>query len=148
MPDKSPILVPFNLTQNDGNITAADGTASTFSDIWKYRVPNGTGIVLQAGDQLSVYLYASGESGVSNTYVRLEVRDPAEEAVRLVFGPALYNRVREFTNRNTIARLGVPEPVKVFERQWIVLVAYDTGGTITNADSYFNLLTSKVAVPL
>lgn len=151
MVDKKPELVPFHITDADGNITdGSDGTTGVWGDVWKYQIPQGTGIILQAGDQLSIYLADDAtptEVGRYDCYVKLEVRDPAEQDITLVLGPALYNGLREFQNRNTITRLGNPEPVKVYPRQWIVIAAKDVG-TIDVSECYFDLLTSKVAVPL
>lgn len=144
----TPELAPFHITQSDGNITSSNGTANTNSDIWVYEVPLGTGIIIQAGDQLSAYLKdASAECGGYDCYVTIEVRDPSGLSVEQVFGPALYARVKEFQDRNKIAKLGVPEPVKVYPRQKIVVVVKDNG-TVTVANCYFDLFTSKVAHPL
>lgn len=144
-------LTPFHITDSDGNITDGTATQTTgvWGDIWKYQVPQGTGIILQAGDQLSVYLAddSTTEVGRYDCYVKLVVRDPSEQDEKLIFGPALYNRIREFQDRNTMARIGPPQPIKVYPRQWIAIVAKDVG-TIEVAHSYFDLLTSKVAVPL
>lgn len=142
-------LAPFHINQDDGNITEADGVAATWSDIWKYRVPQGCGIVLQAGDQLSCYLEDTAplEVGNDDCYVKIEVRDPSEQDVKLAFGPAVYQKVKEFQDRKSIAKLVLVAPLKVLARQWIVLVAKD-GVVIDASDSHFDLLTSKVAVPL
>jgi len=147
MPEKEPVLAPFLLTHNDGNITAANGVAGLWSDIWAYRVPNGVGIVLQASDIISMYLDDGAEIGRYVEYVRIEVRDPSQESTRLVYGPAIYDRVREFQDRNTVARLGLPEQVKVYARQWIVFMNLDAVG-VTVATCLLTLQTSKVAIPL
>ncbi len=147
MPEKEPVLAPFLLTHNDGNITAVNGVANLWSDLWAYRVPNGVGIVLQAADVISMYLDDGAEIGRYVEYVRIEVRDPSQESTRLVYGPALYDRVREFQDRNTVARLGLPEPVKVYARQWIVFMVLDDA-IVTVATCLLTLQTSKVAIPL
>ena len=138
---------PFTLTKGDGNVTAVNGVANLWSDIWSYRVPNGVGIVLQAADIISMYLDDGAEIGRYTSYVRIEVRDPSQESTRLIFGPAIYDRVREFQDRNTVARIGVPEPVKVYARQFIVFMALDDA-IITVATSLLTLQTSKVAIPI
>ncbi len=148
MPEKQPVLAPFLLTHNDGNVTAANGVANLWSDIWSYRVPNGVGIVLQAADAISMYLDDGAEIGRFVSYVRIEVRDPAQESTRLVYGPAIYDRVREFQDRNTLARLAVPEPVKVYARQFIVFMALDDAVITTAATCLLTLQTSKVAIPI
>ena len=143
-------LIPFHITDNDGNITdGSDGTTGVWGDVWKYQVPQGTGIILQSGDWFSVFLSddtSPTEVGRYDCYVKIVVRDPSEQDEHLVFGPALYNRIREFQNRNTIARLA-GATVKVYPRQWIIIAAKDVG-TIDVSECYFDLLTSKVSVPL
>jgi len=144
-----PKLAPFHINQADGNITEVDGIAATWSDIWTYEVPLGGGIIFQAGDTIAAYLEdtAPAEVGAYDCYVKLEVRDPSGLSILQVFGPSLYNQIKEFSNRNTIARLGVSEPVKVYPRQKIVLCAKDAV-VIDASDSYFDLFTSKVGIPL
>jgi hypothetical protein len=140
-------LEPFHITKADGNITAAASTATLWSDIWKYQVPQGTGIVLQAGDTFSAYLDDGAEIGLYDGYVKIEVRDSSEQDRVLCFGPAVYAKIREFQNRTTMARLSVAAPTKVYPRQWIVIMLKD-GGTSVPADCYFDLFTSKAGVPI
>jgi len=141
-------LAPFHITRADGNITEADGTADLWSDIWKYTCPKGSGLLLQAGDALSAYLEdAAAEVGNYDCFIKVEVRDPSGQDVVLLYGPALYIKSKEFQNRNTIARLAMPAPVKLYPRQTLVICVKDNGA-IDASDSYFDLFTSKVAVPL
>jgi|GEM_PF-3261602 len=151
-PRGTPKLAPFRLNQRDGNVTAAIGVADLWSDVWTYEVPQGTGIVLQAGDTLSAFLATAPATEVVDpelNHVRVEVRDPSGLSIDQVFGPALYLRVQEFVNRNTIARLGVSAPVKVYPRQRIVICVLSPQIVAVAADaSYFDLHTSKVGTPL
>jgi len=142
-------LEVFHITQSDGNITAGNGTANLWSDIWKYQVPQGVGLILQAGDTLSAYLAAAGPTEISKylSYVKLEVRDPSEQDIVRVYGPALYQKLVEFQDRTLLARLNVLKPEKVYSRQWIVLSLKSTSTTLA-ALSYFDLVTSKAAVPI
>ena len=147
MAEKEPVLAPFLLTHNDGNVTGVNGVANLWSDLWSYRVPNGVGIVLQAADIISMYLDDGAEIGRYTEYVRIEIRDPSQESTKLIFGPAIYDRVREFADRNTVARIGVPAPVKVYARQFIVFMVLDDA-IVTVATSLLTLQTSKVAIPI
>lgn len=149
MVEKAAVLAPFVITDSDGNITdgASPLTTGVWGDVWKYQVPQGTGIILQAGDQFSLYLDDGAEVGQTDCWVKVEVRDPSEQDKTLIFGPTLYKRAREFQDRNTIAKLQLAKPIKVYPRQWIAVVAKDTGA-ITVGTCYFHLMTSKVAVPL
>lgn len=144
-------MAPFHITDADGNITdGSDGTTGVWGDVWKYQVPQGTGIILQAGDQFSLRLNDDAtptECGRYDCYVKLVVRDPSEQDEKLILGPCLYNKLREFQDRNTVAKLQLAGPVKVYPRQWIAIAAKDVG-TIDVSECYFDLLTSKVSVPL
>lgn len=148
---EAPVLAPFILTNSDGSITAgSDGSTGVWGDVWKYQVPQGTGIILQAGDEFSLFLSDDAvptEVGRYDCYVKIEVRDPAEQDNVLAFGPALYNRVRELQDRNKIAKLAIAQPIKIYPRQWLAIVAKDVG-TIDVSECYFVLKTSKVAIRL
>ena len=50
------IIEPFHLTNDDGNITEADGSAAAWADIWKLQVPRGNEMILAAGDTFSAYV--------------------------------------------------------------------------------------------
>lgn len=152
MVEKVAVLAPFHMSQLDGNITlgAAVLTTGVWGDIWRYQVPQGTGIVLQAGDTFSLRIDDDAigtEVGTTDCYVKIEVRDPGQNDNILIWGPNLYLKCREFEDRNKIARLQLAKPVKVYPRQWIAIAAKDVG-TVDTSECYFDLLTSKVAVPL
>ena len=150
MAEKAAVLAPFVITDSDGNITdgASPLTTGVWGDIWKYQVPQGTGIILQAGDQFSLYAADAGaECGTTDCFIKVEVRDPSEQDKTLILGPAIYVKLREFQNRNTISKLQLGKPIKVYPRQWIAISAKDTGAIVV-ANCYFSLMTSKVAVPL
>jgi len=138
------VETPFHLTNSEAGITEADGTASTWSDIWKYQVPPGMGIKLTSSDQISVYLEdsAPAEVGSSTCRVRVQVRNAAETDNDGVYGPSLYLLSKEFQERPKVARLSVGERI-VSAREFIVLQAYDDG-TIDASDSYFDILTTRI----
>lgn len=139
----TPIDEPFHLTDNDPNITETDGTANTWSDLWKYQVPVGTALRLAADNTFAAYIEdASAEIGNSDAQVRIRVRDPAETENIVVYGPALYLKSKEFQDRPLKAHLGVQEYI-VRERHWLVFECKDNG-TIDASDSYFELLTSRI----
>ena len=145
---EAPTKVPFTLTQDDGNITEADGTANLWSDLWKYQVPEGTGIILETGNTFACYLEdAAAEIGDDTGYVKIEHRDPSGQDKVNVFGAAIYLRVKDFQSQYKIAKLRLDKPVMVYPKQWLVVMAYDDGA-IDASDSYFELKTSKVASPL
>ena len=143
MPDM--ITEPFHLTSSDPNNTAADGTASAWSDIWKYQVPRGTTIVLSRGDTFSAYLEdtAPAEIGDLDSKVQILIRDPGEAADRLVYGPAPYIRSKEQQDQDLMGRLRLTEPLTIPPRYWIVIQAYD-GVAIDASDSFYDLYCRRV----
>jgi hypothetical protein len=143
-----PLDEPFDLTDQDANITKANATAATWSDLYKYQVPVGVGHVLQAGHTFSIYLMnTSSTVNAATDLVKIEVRDSSEQDKRTVYGPAIYQRVQEFQDRNKIARLNVSAPVPVLERQWIVVMVKGATAPGT-ANSYFDLAINRVRQPL
>lgn len=135
---------PFHLTNSDPNVTEADGTQDVFSDIWKYQVPIGVTHVLKSEHRFSAYLEdASAEVGNSTCRIQLEVRDPAEQDSRVVLGPALYLRAKEFQDMTKMLTLQVGEDMVVSERYWIVIMVRDDGA-IDASDSYFDLFVSRM----
>ena len=141
--------IPFHLTQADGNITKANGVANTWSDIFKYQVPQNTEVLLQPGDLFSAYLKdtSPAECGEDTCYVKIEVRDPSENDHELVFGAAIYKRIKEFQDGNEMAKIAITIARRVLPRQWIVIVIKDDA-VVNYATSYFDLFTSMIAVPL
>jgi hypothetical protein len=143
-----PLDEPFDLTNQDANITQANATAAAWSDLFKYQVPVGVGHVLQAGHTFSLYLMnTSSTANAATDLVKIEVRDSSEQDKRTVYGPAIYGRVGEFADRNKIARLNVSAPVPVLERQWIVVMVKGATAAGT-ASSYFDLAINRVRQPL
>lgn len=123
----------------------ADGTASTWSDIWKYQVPTGQAHILKAGHRLAAYLEDSSpaEVGSGTCRIRIVVRDQSEMDEKSIYGPALYIASKEFQDDDLMARLGVPQDVVVEEKFFIVIQVNDDA-TIDESDSYFKLETVRV----
>ena len=142
-----PIQEPFHLTASDPGNTAADGTANTWSDIWKFQVPRGTHIVLSRGNTFACFLEddSPAEIGDLDSKIRIVIRDPGESSDRLVFGPALYKHSKEFQDKDLMARLRIPEAVHVPSRYWIVIQGYD-GAVIDASDSDYDLYCHRIRV--
>jgi hypothetical protein len=144
----TPKAEPFTISSADtGLIPAAnraDGTASVWSDIWKLQVPAGQMLVISPDDELSAYLEdASAEVGNNTARVRIAILDTSGHDQRIVYGPVAYVTVKEFQDRRKIARLRIPEPVKVYEEQFIAIQVYDDGA-IDESDSAFQLSAVRV----
>lgn len=142
---------PYHITDEEPTgLTKADGVAATWSDIWKLRVPQNVGIVISAGDTLSMYLEDSSPAECAqdgSCAVRVEIRDASEQHREIVMGDVIYNKVRDFQDKNKIFKFTNPKPIKVHERQWLVIMAKDDG-TIDESDSYFDMLVTRIAETL
>lgn len=131
-------LRPFHLTDDNPQITEADGTADVFSDLWKYQVPGGTEVVVEPGDTFFAYLEDTSPAEVGDSTARIEivVRDPAEQDNDTIYGPALYLRSKEKQDRQKMAK--IRRSITVPGDHFIVIRARDDG-TIDASDSYFEL---------
>lgn len=136
---------PFHLTDADANVSGANTTAATWSDMFKYQVPQGVVHLLKPEHTISAYLKdASLEITAPDAQIKIEVRDPAEQDKVVVFGPAMYQRVKEFQDKTKMAHLAVPtagHPVRA--RDWIVIMVKDDAAVIA-ATSYFDLLINRI----
>ena len=135
---------------NSGDTTAipaanrANGTASTWSDIWKYQVPTGQAHILKPGHHFSLYLYdASGECTAGKGRVRIVVRDQSEQDEKSVFGPALYETCKNFNDVTKMATLGLQNDLVVEEKFLIVFQIYEDEAA-TESSSYFKLETIRI----
>lgn len=140
-----PVEEKWSLTQlQTADITEADGTAAKWSDIWKYQVPTGIGHVLLPEHTFSAYLEdVAAQVGNGTCRLRIEVRDASEQDSKVVFGPALYVSVKDFSDVNKMAKLNLNGPIVVTERMYIVIVVNDDGA-IDASDSYFELATARI----
>ena len=139
---------PFVLESLDTTLipsaNRADGTASTWSTIWKFQVPNGQKMVLGPDDYFSTYLEdASAEVGNNTCRVRIRVTDTSESDVKTPVTPVLYVNVKEFQDRRKKFRLRVPTPVEVPENYFILVEVYDDGA-IDESDSAFELSMTRI----
>lgn len=123
----------------------ADGTASVWSDVWKYQVPVGQAHILKPGHRLAFYLKdtTTAEVGSGTCRIRIEVRDQSESDRSVIFGPALYASLKEFQQDDKMARLSLQKDIVVGERFFIVVVGYDDAA-LDESISYFKMETIRV----
>lgn len=137
---------PFRLTQADPVISAANGVASRWSDVWKYQVPIGVKLLILPTHTFGCYLRdtSPAEVGDSTCRVKIEKRDPAEGSVICLYGADLYVASKEFQDQSKLARMKVPGGgITIDEREFLVISAYDDA-TIAYATSYFEMHIAKV----
>lgn len=143
----------FRLVDTDANITEDSTFGTTWRDTWKYRVPQHTHIILQKGDRFSLYAedsadaeYIAPDGTNAGALVRIEARDPSEQNVTNIYGPANYVSSTEFQQVSKMAKLDLDEPVDVGPRSWIVFMTKDHTGmdSASVANSRCRLTTTKV----
>lgn len=134
----------YHLTEQDSNITKANATASAWSDLYKFQVPVGTSHVLQPGHAFSLYLLnTSSTENAATALIKIERRDSSEQDKEVIYGPTIYAKAKEFQDRQKMAFLNLVSPVKVTEKQWLVVMV--NGATAAGtASSYFDLETVRV----
>ncbi len=143
-----PITEPYALTQIDTNLipagNRADGTADTWIKIWKFQVPDGIAMILSPADIIALYLEdAAAEVGNNTCEVRISIGDTSESDNRIIFGPVPYINLKEFQDTRKVARLRLPAPVTVYEKQFINIEVKDDGA-IDESDSRFLLEMTRI----
>ena len=132
-------------TLNSADTTAipsgnrADGTASKWSDIWKYQIPTGQAHILKPSHRFALYLDdASGECSAGKGRIRIVVRDQSEQDEKTIFGPTLYETVKEFQDTDKMATLGLSSDLALEEKFFIVIQVYEDEAA-DESDSYSSL---------
>src|SRR4030042_889890 len=108
----SPVkAMEHTIPQNDSNVTAANGTVAVIADIYSYKVPRHTAILVRPEDVLSAYLKDAGAEAVATDPFELVVRDPNSLSTE-VLAQGNYTRIKEFTDRNKTLKLGLSKLLK------------------------------------
>ena len=148
-PQTTPKAEPFVLENVDMTLipaaNRADGVPNTWSAIWKFQVPAGQMMVIGPDDTLSMYLEDTvlAEVGNNTARVRISVSDTSGQDFRVVYGPVQYVTVKEFQDRRRLASLRLPQPIQVFEEQFLIISAsYDA--VIRESISAFALSMTRV----
>lgn len=148
-----PKEVKFRLVDTDPNITEDSTFGTTWRDTWKFRCPQHMSILLKKGDMFSIHAEDSADAEYilpdgtnAGALVKIEVRDPSEQKVQLVYGPSNYASCKEFQQVTKIAKLDIEQPILVKPREWIVFMTKDHVGmdSASVANSYCRLLTTKI----
>jgi hypothetical protein len=150
---------PFSITKGDSDVTSQDGlnASNEYGMIWEYHVPVGLGLIILAGHTFSLYLHGDDNAEMPDTtMVKVVVLDASKQDEKTILGPVMYKTLKEFQDRDKVARFSCPEPVKVYENQYLQVQtagadATGTGGvdqTGGSSDSYFEAAISRVRQPL
>ena len=140
--------VQFRLTDDDPNITDDAVFGTTWRDTWKFRCPQHMVLILKPEDIFSAYIEDSGDAEIAapDALVKVEVRDPSEQRIELVFGPDNYISSSNFQEMSNRRKLRIEHKIIVNPRDWIVIATKDNTGldAASILNSYFELITSKV----
>jgi hypothetical protein len=149
------IQEPFSLTKGDGDVTGTTGVvASTaYCTIWSYHVPTGIGLVVLPGHTFSLYIAGTDTFEMpATTLVKIVIWDSSKQDQKTILGPVMYQSLKEFTDRDKIARFNISAPVKVYEKQYLEILTAGadvaTTGGVVLATSYFDAEISRVRSPL
>lgn len=93
------------IDQNDPNVTRYTGTAAVMTDIFVYKVPRHTAILIRPEDIMSLYLKDAGAECLGTDAVQLLVRDPNNLTQETIAG-GQYTIFKEFADRNKTKKLG------------------------------------------
>jgi len=99
------------IDQNDDNITAANGTASVMSDIYIYKVPRHTAILIRPEDVISAYLKDAGSEAEGSDPWELVVRDPNGLSIETL-AKGQYTVIKEFQDSTKLKKLKLSKLVK------------------------------------
>ncbi len=147
--DNQPITEPYSLTQIDTGLIPSgnrnDGTANTWIKIWQFQVPDGIAVILGPADILAAYLEDTGAAEVGNNTaeIRISIGDTSQQDNRVIFGPVPYINVKEFQDTRKVARLRLPEAIKVYEKQFINIEVKDDA-TLDESASRFLLEMTRI----
>ena len=156
---KEPLHEPFSLTKGETGMSQQDGlNASTdWGQVFEYQVPIGIGLMILPGHAFSCYLHGDdGAEMPATTLVRILHKDSSKRDSKVILGSTLYAKLKEFTDRDKIARFDILEPAKIYEKQHLTIEtagadAAGTGGvdvTGGTKETYFEAAISRVRQPL
>ncbi len=145
-------MEPFVINQGDDNITRTNTLAGVMSDLYTYRVPLGSNIILSPDNVLAIHLLNPAGAVIEPTaQVRVELRSPVGGGeAEPILGATLYQTfapggIGEFRHTERLVTLQIPAPRQVIEQAFIVIQAQSTG-IISAALSWFELRTQEVKV--
>lgn len=135
------MIEPWVITQEDSNVTQADGTANELQDLFKYRVPKGMKIILRPEDVLCFYGEETDTTALqSSALVKLELRDDTgEEKTPLVNAMQYVNFNGEFQDEDKLIKLNISGQKIVGEQEYISLMVKNPTPYCDKDTGYFEL---------
>lgn len=123
------------ITQNDGQVTAANGTAAIMSDIYTFKVPRHCVVQLRPEDTLAAYLRDAGAEAVATDQWELVLRDPSGYASEVI-SSGIYTQIKEFQDRNKTKKIGT---TKLIGSDWYIVLRVKATTVLVVSTCYFSL---------
>jgi len=139
----------YTINQEDTDITQSDTTAESLQDLFVYRVPKGSTIILRPGDELCFDCDETDASVCQNTaQVKVERRDAANVEKTPLLGPLQYanfsaSGVGEFRDRDKIVTLEISQEIRVEEQEYIAIMVKNPTPYADKDTSFFELRTHR-----
>ena len=134
-------IEPYDLNQEDTDITQADTTASVWGPLFSYRAPKGRSLILRPGDAFSAYVTDTATVECSATDLfRLVKKDQEGSEIVPITGDILYASIKEFQDEDKMFRLPITRELEIGEQEYLVLEAYSVGAGADKDLSYFDLV--------
>lgn len=134
-------IEPYELQQEDTDITQADTTASVWGPLFAFRAPKGRSLILRPNDAFSLYATDTGTVECSDTdRFRLIKKDQEGSEIVPLTGDILYASTKDFQDIDKIFRLPITHEIEIGEQEYLVLEAYSVGAGADKDLSYFSLV--------
>ena len=139
----------FELNSGEAGITESDPNGANWvSDVWDFKVPLNTFIVLRPTDVFGCNLVGDDAAAMPNTtQIRILRADVANTERKPVLTALPYKQVQEFQDKKKMMRLSIVKEVIVGPDEHLIVQingadAATTGDTDASA-SYFKLKTTR-----
>jgi len=139
----------FELNQGVTGITELDGQGANWTaDIWDFKVPVNTQVILSPTDTFAIYLVGDDAAEMpKTTQLRVVIRDVSNEIAKPIIKSCNYQRFKSFQDKKQLVRLEISQEIVVESEQHIVVMvngvdAATTGDTDASA-SNFKLVTTR-----
>lgn len=131
----------FQISQADANVTGSAGTAAVMTDIFDYKVPDNTTVLLRANDVIAAYLKDASAEALATDPFEVVIRDPNSITSKVV-ASGLYMDIKEFTDRNKTRKFGADAVAK---SGWHIVVRVKATTVLVNASCYFKITCLRLA---
>jgi len=146
----------FFITEQTAGIVAAAGLAATWSDNYRYQVPQDRKYIFRPGhtfsgsfnnstgapaaDGAAVPPKPAGDFVDAVDRVMIQLRDSSENQRINILQDTRYGLVRHFVDRDLIRRFDITEEVEATAGMWIVIMLLEATVLVPgDVDSYFSL---------